>query len=342
MVAEQNRGRPEDYPGYVIRLPAFSLPFPSRISPFAGALIAHTEEWVLSSGLVPSQDAAVRLRRSGIMTAGPRLAPGAAAGQARFVCDWTVWLIVLDDEFDDGAALGAEPARARAAIEEVVRAFRGQDPGSAGGTPLLGGVSAAAADLGRRAADLAPGPAWLDRFRRHAEEHIQSKVQEADLRAGSGGALDVPLYVALRRITSAAYTYADLTELAAQAAVPPHVRESAAWEHLLDAAADVWLGIQDICSAAKEVTAGDQLNLAAVKARESGTTLQQGVDAAYQWVCMRSEDLTGQRDRLRHLAPHGDAAGTGRYLDALGQLLGGHLAWNACGNPRYPQSIPAA
>jgi hypothetical protein len=113
---------------------------------------------------------------------------------------------------------------------------------------------------------------------------------------------------------------------------------------MLDAFADVWLGIQDICSCAKEVAAGDELNLAAVMARSEGRTLQQGIDDAYRWVCERSRDFVGQRAQLaglpRQLGLDGAAEmGTARYLDALERLLGGHLAWNSQDNPRYTQVI---
>jgi hypothetical protein len=150
--------------------------------------------------------------------------------------------------------------------------------------------------------------------------------------------------VDLRRITSAAYTYADLVEMAAQVAIAGPAREAPAWSGLLDAFADVWLGIQDICSCAKEVSGGDELNLAAVMAQTAGRTLQQGIDDAYQWICRRARDFTEQRARLVGLLPglglHGDnVADVVRYLDALEVLLGGHLAWNSQDNPRYSQVI---
>lgn len=328
--------------GQVINLPRFSLPFPSEIHPDTESVIAHTCQWTLATGLVPDQEGVARLRRGGIMTAGPRLAPRASIDAACLVCDWTVWLIVLDDEFDEDE-LGAQPALARAAIEDVIAAFGGRAHGAAR-SPRMAGISAAAADLGRRFEAQSPSPAWLARFRHDAEVHIWSKVSEAEHRA-EAGFLDVPTYVALRRISSAAYTYADLAEMAEQAAVTERMRESPAWGGMLDAAADVWLGIQDICSCAKEVAAGDDLNLAAVMARSAGRTLQQGVDDAYQWVCQRSGDFADWRAQLTAVPPQGGmdgAAGTAvpRYLDALERLLGGHLTWNSKDNPRYPQAIP--
>jgi hypothetical protein len=322
-------------------LPRFSLPFPSEIHPDTDSLIAHTCQWALSTGLVPDEEGVARLRRGGIMHAGPRLAPRASADAAGLVCDWTVFLIVLDDEFDEDE-LGAQPEPARAAIEDVIAAFGGRAHRAAR-SPRMAGISAAAADLGRRFAAHSPGPAWLARFRHDAEAHIWSKVSEAEHRA-TAGCLDVPSYVTLRRITSAAYTYADLAELAEQAAVTGRIRESPAWGGMLDAAADVWLGIQDICSCAKEVAAGDDLNLAAVMARSAGSTLQQGVDDAYLWVCQRSGDFADWRAQLAAVPLPDGAPGTAvpRYLGALERLLGGHLTWNSKDNPRYPQAISHA
>jgi hypothetical protein len=293
---------------------------------------------------VPDDQAAERLRRNGIMHAGPRLAPLAPMSAACLVCDWTVFLIVIDDEFDDGRELGAQPDQAREAIQYVIDSFQGQAPAPAAGVEHMSGIGMAVADLGRRFAALAPGQNWLARFRQHAEEHLWTKVSEARLRA-AGTALDVPSYVELRRISGAPYTYSDLVELAGQIVLAEQVVESPPWALMIEAFADVWLGIQDICSCAKEVAAGDQLNMAAVVARSEGFSLQQGIDSTYEWVCRRSADFALQRAELAALAPQlsldddGQASLT-RYLDALELLIGGHLAWNSQDNPRYTQLVP--
>jgi hypothetical protein len=277
------------------------------------------------------------------MHAGPRLVPTAPMTEACLVCDWTVFLIVIDDEFDDGRELGVRPELAQAAIEYVIASFRAAAPGQVPAFADLAGCARAAADLGRRFAASAPSREWLLRFSRHAEEHIWSKVTEAKQRR-SGRPLDVPSYVDLRRVTGAPYTYSDLVEMTEQVVIPPHVQASPAWAPMLEAFADVWLGIQDICSCAKEVAAGDELNLAAVMAGSDGCSLQQGIDHAYLWVRERSRDFAAQRARLaastRHL--HLDSAAEAdiaRYLDSLERLIGGHLAWNSQDNPRYTQAM---
>lgn len=327
----------------MIELPRFDLPFPSHISPFTDSIIEHSSRWARVTGLAGGRRAVRRLRRGGIMHAGPRLVPAAPMTEACLVCDWTVFLIVIDDEFDDGRELGVRPELARAAIEYVVAAFRGHPSGRAPGFADIAGIAAGAADLGRRFEASAPSQEWLLRFGRHAEEHIWSKVSEAKQRR-SGSPLDVCSYIALRRVTGAPYTYSDLVELAEQLVIPPCVQESPAWTPMLEAAADVWLGIQDICSCAKEVAAGDDLNLAVVMARSAGSSLQQGIDDAYQWVCERSRDFAGQRAQLAAHTQHlrldvSEEADIARYLDSLERLLGGHLAWNSQDNPRYTQAM---
>ncbi|MGH3166178.1 MAG: terpene synthase family protein [Trebonia sp.] len=335
-MAEQEPERAEF--GQVIKLPAFDLPFPSDIHPSKESVIEHTSRWAVATGLVRDQEAAERLRRNGIMHAGPRLAPAASMDAACLTCDWTVFLIVIDDEFDDGAELGVRPDLARVAIEDVIAAFRGEASGRATSYPPMAGISAAAAELGRRFAAESPSLAWLARFRHHAEAHIWSKVSEAEHRAAAGF-LDVPSYVALRRVTSAAYTYTDLVELVAGAVITEWVQDSPAWGRMLDAAADAWLGIQDICSCAKEVSAGDDLNLAAVMAHSSGSTIQQGIDDAYRWVRGRSGDIATHRAQLDLGLGSGGETDMARYLNGLGHLLGGHLAWSSQDNPRYAQVI---
>ena len=333
-------------PDQVIQLPRFELPFPSDISPITESVIEHTTWWAQATGLVPDEQAAERLRRNGVMHAGPRLVPAAPAGAAFLVCDWTVFLIVIDDEFDDGRELGRRPDLAEAAIEDVVDSLRGRDRGLPCRFPQLDGIGVAVADLARRVEAMSPSQEWLPRFMRHAEDHLWSKVLEARQRA-SDAMLDVPSYVDLRRITSAAYTYAGLVELAEQVVIPAPVQDSPAWGLMLDAFADVWLGIQDICSCAKEVAAGDELNLAAVMARGAGAGLeaiQRGVDDAYRWVSRRSGDFEQHQARLAEvpgqLGLDGAAASDiARYLDSLKRLLGGHLTWNSKDNPRYSQVI---
>lgn len=342
-VTMEQRHEPSRLPDQVIELPRFELPFPGDISPIADAVMDHTSWWALAIGLVADEQAVDRLRRNNVMHAGPRLVPGAPMNAACLVCDWTVFLIVIDDEFDDGQELGAQPEHARAAIEDVIGSFRGQARGRAVNFPLLAGSAVAVADLGRRFEALAPSQEWLTRFRRHAEDHIWTKVSEAEQRA-SGTVLDVPSYVALRRISSAAYTYADLVELTERVVIAERVQASQPWQLMLAAFADVWLGIQDICSCAKEVAAGDDLNLAAVMARSAGCGIQQGIDDAYLWVRERSADFTHHRQQVVGLLPQLGLDGAAtldivRYLDTLELLLGGHLAWNSHDNPRYSQVI---
>ena len=290
--------RPErsHLPEHMIELPRFDLPFPSDISPMTDSIIDHTSWWARAVGLVGDRRAVRRLRRNNIMHAGPRLVPGAPLTEACLVCDWTVFLIVIDDEFDDGRELGMRPELAQAAIEDVIAAYRGQAGEHALRCAALAGIALTAADLARRFEASAPSPQWLLRFNRHAEEHIWTKVTEAKQRT-SQTLLDVPSYVALRRISGAPYTYCDLVEMTEQVVIPERVQATAPWRLMLDAFADVWLGIQDICSCAKEVAAGDDLNLAAVMARSAGCGLQQGIDHAYEWVCVRSQDFAVQRAR---------------------------------------------
>jgi hypothetical protein len=330
-------------PERMIELPRFDLPFPSDISPMTDSIIDHTSWWARAVGLVGDRRAVRRLRRNNVMHAGPRLVPDAPLTEACLVCDWTVFLIVIDDEFDDGRELGMRPELAQTAIEDVIAAYRGQAGERAFRFAHLEGIARTAADLARRFEASAPSREWLLRFNRHAEEHIWTKVSEAKQRT-SQAPLDVPSYVALRRISGAPYTYSDLVEMTEQVVIPERVQAAGAWGLMLDAFADVWLGIQDICSCAKEVAAGDELNLAAVMARSAGSSLQQGIDHAYEWVRARSRDFAVQRAQLADVPRRlgldsGSQQAVDRYLVALERLIGGHLAWNSQDNPRYTQVI---
>lgn len=312
-----------------LRLPDFDLPFPRRMNPFADAVVRHTGEWAHDVGLVPDAADVLAFTRDRIIEAGPRLVPHASLTHACLVSDWTLFLIVLDDEFDE-RELGSQHDLAAASIAEVLA-----------GSPhaRLGGSARALANLRRRFEFVAPTAEWLRRFSAHADEHVHSKVLEAEHRA-SGQVLDVSGYVALRRVTGAPYPYADLAELAEHARVQEAVRRSHEWNALLDAFADVFLGIQDICSCAKEIATGDDLNLAAVIQRVEGCTLQEALAHSDRWVTERARRFEAEAARLpsRCTALGLDdleAAEVQRCVRGLEALLGGHLAWNSEDNPRY-------
>lgn len=312
-----------------LRLPDFDLPFPRSINPFADAVVRHTGAWAREVGLVPDEADVLAFTRDRIIEAGPRLVPHASLTHACLVSDWTLFLIVLDDEFDE-RELGSQRDLAAASIAAVLA----ESPDA-----QLGGSARALANLRRRFELLAPTAEWLQRFSAHADEHVHSKALEAEQRA-SGRVLDVPEYVALRRVTGAPYPYADLAELAEHARVPEAVRESREWNAVLDAFADVFLGIQDICSCAKEVATGDDLNLAAVIQRTEGCTLQEALERSDRWVTERARAFEDQTARLpsRCTALGLDELETAevlRCVRGLEALLGGHLAWNSEDNPRY-------
>lgn len=323
-----------------VTVPPLGLPYPSRLNPVTGSVIRHTGRWALATGLADGEQAVARMRRGGLLDAGPRLAPDCGAGIAYLVNDWTLLLLRFDDLFDEGAPAGQVPGLAGMLTAPVVYAFRNGRVPRGVFLPHLAGICAAAADLAVRLRAAAPGKPWLERFRGHGTQHLQSKVTEARHRA-SGKSLDMAGYVTLRRVTSAAYPYASLAELACGAVVPRSARQCAAWPLLLDAFADIWLGAQDVRSAAKEAAVGDPLNLAVVLA--GSQPLQHGVDAACEWIRGRAADFAAQRARLEDPAGHLDAearAAVSRYADALEAMLGGHVTWNGSGNPRYTK--PAA
>jgi hypothetical protein len=301
-----------------LELPDFNLPFPRTINPWADLVVRHTVGWARAVGLVEDRSLLAQLERDGIVHAGPRLAPTATLERACLISDWTLFLIVLDDEFDEGE-LGSHPDRAAVVVANVLA---GTD----------GGVARALANLRRRFERLAPTREWLQRFSLHADEHIASKVIEAKERA-SGRLLDVADYVKLRRVTGAPYCYADLAELASGAIVPDAIRASRDWEELRLAFADVFLAVQDICSCGKEVASGDDLNLVVALQRMAGSSLQEAVGRANDWLRDRAGSFAETSERVTLAGSTGSEVR--RCIDALERMLGGHLAWNSGDNPRY-------
>jgi (+)-beta-caryophyllene/(+)-caryolan-1-ol synthase len=323
-----------------LRWPRFDeLGLPREISPLAGQVAQHGAAWARATGLAADDRAVARLREHQALVCGSLLIPRASLEQGRLVSDWTIFLIVLDDEFDEGP-LGSDPARAQAVIAGLLGA--GAEPGAGAG----GALGQAWADLRGRAGRLAPDAAWAGWFGDRAREHIASKVTEARHRAG-GQVLDVTAYTALRRITGASYSYAALAELTEGAAVSAALRATGEWAALHEAFADVWTGIQDICLCAKEVGSGDDLNLIAVLGHARRAGLQAGIDWTAAWLGQRLRDLDGAGQALtaRYVqlgAGTTARAGLRRYLAALRLLLGGHLAWHVEDNPRFGRAPAVA
>jgi (+)-beta-caryophyllene/(+)-caryolan-1-ol synthase len=319
-----------------LRWPRFAeLGLPREISPLAAEVARHGAAWARATGLAADDRAVARLREHQALICGSLLIPRASLEQGRLVSDWTIFLIVLDDEFDEGP-LGSDPARAQAVIAGLLDA---EDESG-------GALGRAWADLRGRAGRLAPDPAWAGWFGDRAREHIASKVTEARHRA-AGQILDVAAYTALRRITGASYSYAALAELTTGAAVPAALRATGEWAALHEAFADVWTGIQDICSCAKEVGSGDDLNLIAVLGHAQQAGLQAGIDWTADWLGQRLRDLEPAGEAVaarcvRSGAGPASVAGLRRYLAALRRLLGGHLAWHVEDNPRFGRAPAGA
>jgi Terpene synthase family 2, C-terminal metal binding len=324
-----------------VALPAFGLVYPRTLNPFADTIVERTVDWVRRFGLASNEEAIEQLRIGRVLDAGPRLVPTAPLEQARAIADWTAYLIILDDEFD-GRELGRTPLLAARAIATIVDALR--EP-SRIWHPEPSALARATADLALRFEALAPTIRWFEGFLAQAEAHIGSKVTEAEVRA-AGDVLDVREYVELRRVTGAPYTYAYLVELAEQIALPDSIRHTPQWRGVVDAFADVFIAIQDICSCAKEIAQGDTLNLVAVMRHEAQCTLQEAVEEADRWLVRRAGDLERHTGTLRRLTKSNErTAALGRdvcaYTQGLGLLLGGHLAWNSEDNVRYTEGATA-
>ena len=316
--------------GAGLRPPGLDLTLPSTLNPFADEVIEHTLDWVVEVGLIADRAEALALERERLLEAGPRLVPNASLTQASLVSDWTIFVIVVDEAFDE-QELGERPALAERAISAITSPDRAATRDAA--LPDFTGLARALADLGRRCERMAPSDEWLQRFSRHVREHIASKAVEARERAAEH-VLGVPDYVRLRRVSGAPYAYAALLELTEQIRIPAEVRASREWNGLLDAFADTFIGIQDVCSCAKELSIGDVLNLAVVLQVANGGSLQAALDAADAWVGERAQAFEDAIGALPHMCARcaldvGATEGVLDYADALALTLGGHLVWSS-------------
>jgi 5-epi-alpha-selinene synthase len=255
-----------------IILPTLFCPLPSAINPQVEAVQTHNLTWVRRFRLVQQETAERRFHASKFGWLAARAYPLAGLEELKIVCDWNVWLFLLDDHCDEGQ-IGKSPERLQPVFADLFAILQ-DDLGAFQPGPLASSLR----DLWQRMSARST-PAWRVRFRRDAQEYFAACLWEATNRA-NGVQPSVRDYIAQRPLTGGLITDVDLIDLTEHLTLPDEVRESELVQRLTVMANNVVCWSNDIISLRKEMERGDVHNLVLAIQQEERCSLQAAVEYA--------------------------------------------------------------
>ncbi|MFC9970696.1 hypothetical protein ACFVH6_07310 [Spirillospora sp. NPDC127200] len=264
------------------------------MSPFASQAEQHVRAWARRFGLVRSPAAAARLDAARFGWFISRVQPDAPRHQLQIYATWHVWLILLDDQYAEGAY--RTPQRWSSAVEHLWRVF---ETGQA--APRDSPAARALADI------LTPvyarmSACWRARFIAHCRETFAA-VQGENRRRQERRIPGVQEYIANRRLVSAVLPCLDLCEFTADSELPAEVVDLPALREASTAANDVISWTNDIFSVAKEEAAGEVDNLVLVLEHARQLSRQAAIRAVSARISQRAAAyLAAERHLTRDLA----------------------------------------
>jgi Terpene synthase family 2, C-terminal metal binding len=303
-----------------IRLPMIYCPFPSAISPHVEAVNAHTLAWATRLGLVKEEEDAIRhLSRSRFAWLTARVYPLAGLDELKLLNDWAIWLLLFDDQFDEGPA-GKQPECVRSILNDYLAIC--SHP-----TTVVSPSPAAAAlgDLCQRTFARMPD-AWRQRFTEHFAQHLDAfNWTVSNTAQGHVPALEE--YLEKRRHSGGLFLAIDLIELAEQIELTAEHLASPEFGTLACTTNDVVCWSNDLFSLEKELARGDVNNLVIVLQHVQGLSLQQAVDHVNEML----GDAVHQFEQTEHALP-ACAPGLGeaiqKYVGNLKAWMRGNLDWS--------------
>lgn len=298
------------------------IPFPSRISPDAGAADARHLAWPCSFGLLRTEAARQRHARARYADLGARFQPSAVGADLDLSVDQMSWFFILDDLLDDPRG---PSDRALAVLDGHLSVLdHGQVPDA---EPLV----AAFADLWRRSRD-GMSPAWQARAAEDYRRYLTNCGYEAGNRYRSHR-LSAPDHLRMRRGTVGAEPILDMAERTGRFEVPQRALTSERLDAMRWAIVEVVVIQNELCSVEKEEAVGDPNNIVLILEAERSCSRSGAVEAAVDMIRQRmttylvlERDLPGLCDEL-NLAP-GERAATWRYADAMRALARGAYDWS--------------
>ena len=303
-------------------------PGPSPVSPWTPQAEVHVQDWAAEFGLVRSQAARERFRRT---------APGELSGRvyasavdpARLAAAtaWIGWLFLIDDQLDEGAT-GRDPVLARERLRPfaaMAAQMAGMAPPAAT-APRLPLLAALAQVWGRVSAGM---PAdWRVAFAGHYFDYLSGCEWEAANRARRR----IPAaaeFARRRREAGAIWPSLDLLEYVADAPIPGSLRDDPLLTGIRTACADVVCWTDDLLTVGKEKAHGDMHNLVIVLEKATGSDERKALEMVAARIDARVADFGELRRRILALDAGTDSAAEAlrRHVAGLHHWMHGHLEW---------------
>jgi hypothetical protein len=303
-----------------IRTPQIYCPFPSQISPYAQAIQEHTLAWATRFRLISGAAAVDRFLSSRFSSATARNFPRADLEDLELLNDWTVWIFLWDDQFDD-ASTAISPDELETILDsyQTILVARGARPGS-------GPAAEALRDLCDRTFPRMPSQ-WRDRFVTHFVQWLDSYTWAVGNR--QRGKVPTPdVYMENRRSNGAVYVEIDLIDLSEHVTLPETLRTSRPFETMHRITNDVVCWTNDIYSLEKELARGDLNNLVIVLKEAESMTLQEAVDRVSEMIAAQVRLFEETESCLPTFGPELDND-IRRHIGGLRSWMRGNLDWSA-------------
>ncbi|WP_327114429.1 terpene synthase family protein [Streptomyces sp. NBC_01341] len=253
-----------------IVLPALHMPFRSAgCNPRMEIAGKAAWDWAGENGLSLSPAARSRMLRARPELWTSLVFPQASQNHLDLFSQWLFWVLLVDDEFDDGAA-GRDPRLCEEVVARLVHVLDGSGPGSP--------MEYALGDLRERACR-GRSAGWIRQFRRDTASWLWTYYAEAVERAAGRKPARAD-FTDHRRDSVAVRPFLDLQEIAEGTDLPESARGLPSYIALRNAVTDHAGLCNDICSLEKESVLGYGHNGVLLLQRDRGYTLQEAVNEA--------------------------------------------------------------
>ncbi|WP_345131753.1 terpene synthase family protein [Dactylosporangium darangshiense] len=315
--------------------PAVLCPFAPRISPHADAVQRWSLHWATRHGLLDRPGARQAFARARFANLMARAHPDAGEAELRLATAWLISTFVLDDLLE--RALVRDPEPARAAVAEVVRLLRDQQPAPILATALGRPLAAALGEVWRRT-EPRVGAAWRERFVGHVADYLAGTLWEAGNRAADRPPL-LEEYRRMRHHSAATDMFFDLIEPMHGIELPRALLEDPDFDAARRAAGTVIGIFNDLISWPKEAAIGDHHNIVFAMQREHRLSLPDAVAAAVAEHDEHMIEFQVARDRLE--TRHWDDRAAIIGITDLVHWIRGNLDWSLESGRYSSEDLPA-
>ncbi len=301
------------------QLPTIYCPFPSCLNPHVEAAHEHTLDWATRFRLI-KDTTMCRFLASRFAWLTARVYPLAGLEELKLLNDWAVWLLLFDDQFDEGLIRG-QPAYIQSLLDGYRSIFI-----QPAGTALQSPAVEALGDLVQRTFVQMPGD-WRARFTRHFNSYFDTFIWSVN-NCALGIIPEIDVYIEQRRHSGGMALAIDLIDLAEHIRLPASLIASPAFDVLARLTNDIVCWSNDIFSLEKEIVRGEVNNLVLVIAHAESLPLQEALDKASAMVSSAVQVFQQTERALPPPASELEEA-IQKYLTALKSWMRGNLDWSA-------------